>query len=61
MSDLKRFKEATVSYGMHSPFVRHILNHYQFIIELSPKDCTDIKPKIQIWRDYTDYKDHSSV
>ena len=42
MLDLRRFKEAIVSYGMHSPFVKQMLNWWSVCNKIIPKDWIDL-------------------
>lgn len=42
MLDLKTFKEAIVSYVLHSPFVRKMLNSWATQSRIIPKDWTDL-------------------
>ena len=39
---LRRFKEAIVSYGMHSPFVKQMLNLRSVCNTIIPKDWIDL-------------------
>ena len=40
--DLRRVKESIVSYGMHSPFVRQLLNSWSTHQQVTPKDWSDM-------------------
>ena len=40
--DLKRFKKATVSYGMHSPFVKQMLNSWTTWNRIISQDWKDL-------------------
>ena len=42
MLDLRRFKEAIVSYGMHLPFVKQILNSWSVCNRIIPKHWIDL-------------------
>lgn len=42
MLDLKRFKEAIVSYGMHSPYVKQMLNSWSTYNRIVPQDWRDL-------------------
>ena len=42
MLDLRRFKEAIVSYGMLLPFVKQILNLWSVCNRIIPKDWIDL-------------------
>ena len=40
--DLRRVKEATVLYGIHSPFVKQLLNSWSTCHQITPKDWLDM-------------------
>ncbi|XP_052610186.1 oxidized purine nucleoside triphosphate hydrolase isoform X1 [Peromyscus californicus insignis] len=42
MLDLRRFKEAIASYGMHSPYVKQMLNTWSTCNRILPKDWRDL-------------------
>ncbi|KAL6040241.1 hypothetical protein STEG23_020317 [Scotinomys teguina] len=42
MLDLKRFKEAIVNYGIHSPFVKQMLNSWSTCNRIVPQDWKDL-------------------
>ena len=42
MLDLRRFKEARVLYGMHSTFVRQVLNLWSVCNRIIPKPCIEL-------------------
>lgn len=54
MIDLRHFKEAIISYELHSPYVKHILSNWATQNRISPKDykglannCTTGQIKLQ--------------
>ena len=40
--DLRRFKEATVLNGTHTPFVKQILNSWSTCNNIIPRNCRDM-------------------
>ena len=42
MLDLRKFKEAVVSCGMHSPYVKQILNSWATQNSIVPQNCKDL-------------------
>ncbi|XP_052593228.1 torsin-1A-interacting protein 1 isoform X3 [Peromyscus californicus insignis] len=52
MLDLRRFKEAIVSYGMHSPYVKQMLNSWSTYNRIVPQDWRELaqavlEPRLQ--------------
>jgi hypothetical protein len=63
--DLKKFKETVITYGLHSPYVRKILNNWTTQNHVIPKDWKDLmsailEPVPQL-RWLTWWKDEASV
>ena len=44
--DLWRVKEAIVSYGIHSPFIRQLLNSWSTCHQVTPKDWLDMATEV---------------
>jgi hypothetical protein len=54
MLDIKRFKEAMVTYSMQSPYVKQILNNWATQNHIILKDWKDLISAILGWPSTTD-------